>query len=213
MQNPAEALGNEPDAERRDIDRFRRRVVVATMGSIARSTASLQAVPPASARIAVQSAERAGEDPAVRQVWFRPTRIREGEPELVKRRRVQRESLAELAQLEKRSAQGRAPRASTGEPPHGPRVTRLEHVPAAESDPYQLRSVRERLDQLSAKQRELLRALEGSDTVSQAAVNLGVSRSNVYASLRRISRKLGVRSVPELLAIVRTGELFPSPSS
>jgi DNA-binding CsgD family transcriptional regulator len=47
--------------------------------------------------------------------------------------------------------------------------------------------------------------------VSQAASDLGVSRSNVYASLRRISRKLGVRSVPELLAIVRTGELFRSP--
>ena len=66
----------------------------------------------------------------------------------------------------------------------------------------------QRLDQLSAKQLELLHALEGSDTVSQAATDLGVSRSNVYASLRRISRKLGVRSVPELLAIVRTGELF-----
>ena len=83
-------------------------------------------------------------------------------------------------------------------------------MPAAESDNYQIRSVRERLDQLSPKQLELLRALEGSDTVSQAATDLGVSRSNVYASLRRISRKLGVRSVPELLAIVRTGELFKS---
>jgi len=84
---------------------------------------------------------------------------------------------------------------------------------AAEEDAYQLRSVRERLDQLSPKQRDLLRALEGSDTVSQAATDLGVSRSNVYASLRRISRKLGVRSVPELLAIVRTGELFRSASA
>jgi len=134
----------------------------------------------------------------------------EGEPEPVKRRKVQTDSLSQLARLEKKSSPGRR-RSSTEEPTAaGPHVTRLEHVPAAESDNYQIRSVRERLDQLSPKQLELLRALEGSDTVSQAATDLGVSRSNVYASLRRISRKLGVRSVPELLAIVRTGELFKS---
>ena len=49
--------------------------------------------------------------------------------------------------------------------------------------------------------------------MSQAAADLGVSRSNIYASLRRISRKLGVRSVPELLTIVRTGDLFKSASA
>jgi DNA-binding response OmpR family regulator len=137
----------------------------------------------------------------------------EGEPEPVKRRKVQKESLAQLARLEKRSSPGGARRRSEETTAPGPHVTRLEHVPAAEGDNYQIRSVRDRLDQLSPKQLELLRALEGSDTVSQAASDLGVSRSNVYASLRRISRKLGVRSVPELLAIVRTGELFrPSPA-
>jgi len=136
----------------------------------------------------------------------------EGEPEPVKRRKVQKESLTQLARLEKRTSQG--PRRKTEDAAAGgPRVTRLEHVPAAESDNYQIRSVRERLDQLSPKQLELLHALEGSDTVSQAASDLSVSRSNVYASLRRISRKLGVRSVPELLAIVRTGELFKSSSA
>jgi DNA-binding response OmpR family regulator len=134
----------------------------------------------------------------------------EGEPEPLKRRKVQRDSLTQLARLEKRTSQGPRRRADEGVA-GGPHVTRLEHVPAAESDSYQIRSVRERLDQLSPKQLELLHALEGSDTVSQAASDLGVSRSNVYASLRRISRKLGVRSVPELLAIVRTGELFRPP--
>jgi len=135
----------------------------------------------------------------------------EGEPEPMKRKKVQRDSLTQLARLEKRTSE--PTRASAAEPQApGPRMTRLEHTPAAEGDPYQLRSVRDRLEQLSPKQRDLLRALEGSDTVSQAATDLGVSRSNVYASLRRISRKLGVRSVPELLAIVRTGELFLSPS-
>ena len=139
----------------------------------------------------------------------------EGEPEPVKRRKVQKESLSQLARLEKKSSQGTRRRSAddTSTTATGPHVTRLEHVPAAETDNYQIRSVRERLDQLSPKQLELLHALEGSDTVSQAASDLGVSRSNVYASLRRISRKLGVRSVPELLAIVRTGELFkPSPA-
>jgi DNA-binding response OmpR family regulator len=133
----------------------------------------------------------------------------EGEPEPVKRRKVQKESLAQLARLEKKSSSGTRRRTTTDETATAsPHVTRLEHVPAAETDNYQIRSVRDRLDQLSPKQLELLHALEGSDTVSQAASDLGVSRSNVYASLRRISRKLGVRSVPELLAIVRTGDLF-----
>lgn len=137
----------------------------------------------------------------------------EGEPEPIKRRKVQRESLAQLARLEKNSSQGTRRRATEETRAVAPHVTRLEHVSAADGASYQIRSVRERLDQLSTKQIELLRALEGSDTVSQAASDLGVSRSNVYASLRRISRKLGVRSVPELLAIVRTGELFrPSPA-
>ena len=132
----------------------------------------------------------------------------EGDPEPVKRRKVQKESLTQLARLEKRSSSPTSRRRTEDGATAAPHVTRLEHVPATESDNYQLRSVRERLDQLSPKQLELLHALEGSDTVSQAASDLGVSRSNVYASLRRISRKLGVRSVPELLAIVRTGELF-----
>jgi DNA-binding response OmpR family regulator len=139
----------------------------------------------------------------------------EGEPEPVKRRKVQKESLTQLARLEKKTSPGTRRRGAeeTTATAAGPHVTRLEHVPAAETDNYQIRSVRERLDQLSPKQLELLHALEGSDTVSQAASDLGVSRSNVYASLRRISRKLGVRSVPELLAIVRTGDLFkPSPA-
>jgi DNA-binding response OmpR family regulator len=137
----------------------------------------------------------------------------EGEPEPLKRRKVQKESLTQLARLEKKTSPTGSRRRSDDVAAVAPHVTRLEHVPAAESDNYQIRAVRDRLDQLSPKQLELLRALEGSDTVSQAASDLGVSRSNVYASLRRISRKLGVRSVPELLAIVRTGELFrPSPA-
>ena len=50
--------------------------------------------------------------------------------------------------------------------------------------------------------------LHSTASVSQAASDLRVSRSNVYASLRRISRKLGTRSVRELLALVREGDLL-----
>jgi DNA-binding CsgD family transcriptional regulator len=49
--------------------------------------------------------------------------------------------------------------------------------------------------------------------VRDAAAGLAVSRSNGYASLRRIARKLGVRSVPELVTLARAGELSPDPSS
>jgi DNA-binding NarL/FixJ family response regulator len=66
---------------------------------------------------------------------------------------------------------------------------------------------RERLADLTDKQRELLERLAAASSVSDAASELGVSRSNVYASLRRISRKLGVTPVPDLLRLVREGAL------
>ena len=47
-----------------------------------------------------------------------------------------------------------------------------------------------------------------SPTVMEAAATLHMSRSNVYSSLRRISRKLGTKSVRELLHLVRHGDLF-----
>ena len=142
-------------------------------------------------------------------------RALEGEPEPVKRRKVQRESLTQLARLEKRTSKPSeaAPRSPAGDEQRGPHVTRLERTPDREAESFLLRSARERLGELSDKQRDLLQALEHAPSVSQAAADLGVSRSNVYASLRRISRKLGVRSVPELLTIVRTGELFRSASA
>ncbi len=50
----------------------------------------------------------------------------------------------------------------------------------------------------------------GLPTVREAAAKLGVSRSNVYASLRRIARKLGITSVSELIAVARGGGLHLS---
>jgi DNA-binding CsgD family transcriptional regulator len=62
-----------------------------------------------------------------------------------------------------------------------------------------------RLPTLTDKQRQLLRVVSAAPTVMAAASELGTSRSNVYASLHRINRKLGTRSVRELLDLVRSG--------
>ena len=61
--------------------------------------------------------------------------------------------------------------------------------------------------ELTDKQQALLRSLLAAPSVSSAAGDLGVSRSNVYASLRRIARKLGHDDVPELLRRLRSGQL------
>src|SRR2546421_9713132 len=55
----------------------------------------------------------------------------EGEPEPEKRRKVQRESLSQLARLEKRAAEGASRRRADEEHTPGPRVTRPEHLAAA----------------------------------------------------------------------------------
>ncbi len=43
--------------------------------------------------------------------------------------------------------------------------------------------------------------------MSDAATELGMSRSNIYASLRRVVRKLEVGDVSELLRRLRAGDL------
>ncbi|MCU1374467.1 MAG: phoP [Actinomycetia bacterium] len=125
----------------------------------------------------------------------------EGDPEPTKRRRAQQAALEQLARIEK------------GTDVHDvsvrPHLTRLEHRPAPATEPKQVLAAREKLPTLTDKQRELLERLAAATSVSDAATDLGVSRSNVYASLRRISRKLGVPSVPELLGLVRDRTLAP----
>jgi DNA-binding NarL/FixJ family response regulator len=90
-----------------------------------------------------------------------------------------------------------------------PHLTRLEHRPTPAPESKLLVQARDKLAELTEKQRDLLQRLSTAPSVSDAATELGVSRSNVYASLRRISRKLGVPSVPELLALVRDRTLAP----
>jgi len=59
------------------------------------------------------------------------------------------------------------------------------------------------LSRLSSKQTKVLEAVGRHPTVRVASAQLGVSRSNVYASLRRIAAKLDVASVHELVTLAR----------
>lgn len=140
---------------------------------------------------------------------FAPSELRDevraaltGEPEPAKRRRAQTDALEQLARLESGTAEPVGVRAAR------PHLTRLERTP----DPQPVRAAAgglpvDKVAALSDKQRELLRMVSSTPTVSMAAEQLAVSRSNVYASLRRIARKLDVRSVPELVTMVRAGAL------
>lgn len=155
---------------------------------------------------------RGGIEGAIRYLTkpFSPSELRrevggalEGD-EPAKRRRAQTDALESLARLE---AGTKEPQ---GTPSARPHITRLErpHDPVPPK-PAAPRFPTTKLDQLSEKQRELLDAVATTPTVSEAASRLAVSRSNVYASLRRIARKLDVRSVPELVTLVRGGALLP----
>jgi CheY-like chemotaxis protein len=123
-------------------------------------------------------------------------------PEPHQRRQVQQSALEELA---RREAGGGDP-APTPEP--RVRLTRLEHAPSSSSPSPRLRNAREKLTELSTKQRQLLEALATRTPVTGVAQQLGMSRSNVYASLRRVSRKLGLKGTNELLALLRQGALL-----
>ena len=157
---------------------------------------------------------RGGIEGAIRYLTkpFSPNQLRRdvlealaGAPEPEQRRKAQQTALEHLARLEKGDeSSDTAPR---------PHITRLEHRPVAAAQPKIVQEARERLASLTDKQTELLQRLATAPSVSDAANELGVSRSNVYASLRRISRKLGVSSVPDLLRLVRDGTLTPGGDS
>lgn len=124
-------------------------------------------------------------------------------PEREQRRKVQAESLEALARYEKTGApgDGLAPEPRV-------RLTRLEHSPTAPSPAPRIRAARDRVGDLTPKQRQLLEALATRTPVTAVAQQLGISRSNVYASLRRIGRKLGLKGTNELLALLRQGALL-----
>jgi CheY-like chemotaxis protein len=127
----------------------------------------------------------------------------EGDPEPVQRKAAQQRALERLARIEK-GASGSpvvagAPR---------PRLGGLEHLRGLPSSrPAGPRRITAPSEALTEKQRALLRALVEVPSVSDAATTLDMSRSNIYASLRRIGRKLDVADVSDLLRRLRSGEL------
>jgi len=124
-------------------------------------------------------------------------------PEPEQRRRVQVASLEEVARRERRVPTG----APASEAASGPavRLTRLERTPTPARAAPDVAAARARLDGLTATQRRLLDAVAADAPITAVADDLGVSRGNVYSTLRRIVRTLGVTSTEELLALARSG--------
>lgn len=119
------------------------------------------------------------------------------EPE--QRRKAQRAALEQLARLERGAQEAEdAARAR-------PRLSKLGRPPVPTPAAAAPAVDPEAVEALSDKQRQLLASVRDTPTVQEAAERLGVSRSNVYASLRRIARRLGVPSVPELVSLARRG--------
>ena len=123
-------------------------------------------------------------------------------PERPKRHKAQQQALEMLARIESNSPPGAASTAPR------PRLSglELERQPARVEEPME-RLSEERVATLTEKQRVMLETVARMPTVIEAAEELAMSRSNIYASLRRISRKLGTTSVSDLLEIVRRGGL------
>lgn len=131
-----------------------------------------------------------------------------GESEPVQRRQAQTAALETLARIE-RSAAGSAPAAPAGP---RPRLTSLENArpgPRVERPGPVRPDLAGAVAALTTKQRELLEVVRRAPTVIEAAELLEMSRSNVYASLRRITRRLDVRSVSELLELLRQDRVLP----
>jgi CheY-like chemotaxis protein len=128
-----------------------------------------------------------------------------GEPEPAQRRRAQQAALESLARIESGAPPG-APTAAGSAPRtrlSGLETRRTVGAPAATP----VRDLAPLVATLTPKQRALLEGVRTSPTVIEAAAAMGMSRSNVYASLRRIARRLEVDSVTELIELVRTGHV------
>jgi DNA-binding response OmpR family regulator len=78
------------------------------------------------------------------------------------------------------------------------KLSRLESLPRRQRDVVVSGSERTRLEELTPKQREVAAALADGTSARELASILSVSRSNIYATRKRIARKLGV--APEEVA-------------
>lgn len=124
------------------------------------------------------------------------------------RRRSRQRALEVLARIEARGA------ASDDDVhPRLVHLTRLESGPHRSSEPDPLADLRRRLSVLTPKQRSLLALVEEEGGVTAAAARLATSRGNVYAGLRRIVHRLGMRNTGELLRLLGSGELLQAARS
>ena len=134
-----------------------------------------------------------------------------GPPEPEQRKAAQQRGLASLARIERNAAGGDAP--------SGPRLrlSRLEHTPAAP-----LSRAAAPADRAAGRRgrahHEAARAprprCASAPSVSAAATELGMSRSNVYASLRRVGREARHLAMsPSCCDCVRDGSLDRARSS
>lgn len=126
----------------------------------------------------------------------------EGDPEPVQRRAAQTQALERLARIESGGSGAAMPKAAR------PRLGGLEHLREAAPQPA-VAPVRGEPspEALTDKQRVVLLTLRETASVSDAAALLDMSRSNIYASLRRVGRKLNIPEVSDLLRLLRAGEL------
>lgn len=129
------------------------------------------------------------------------------EPEAPQRKAAQHHALEMLARLETDPGAQDVPASAPR-----PRLSALEldrtHSPVGRPRGHVIAETG--VADLTDKQRALLQGVADLPTVMQAADHLRMSRSNVYASLRRISRKLGTRDVPQLIHLLRSGQLLPT---
>lgn len=130
--------------------------------------------------------------------------LAEGAPaEPVQRRRVQEETLSRLARTEAGTAGDDADRDA------GPRVrlTRLDRPrterPEHQRPGFSAATWNEFVGRLSPRQRDVVEAVAAGSSVTAIADRLGVSRSNVYAVLRRAARHAGLTDARTLLGHVR----------
>jgi DNA-binding response OmpR family regulator/DNA-binding CsgD family transcriptional regulator len=121
-------------------------------------------------------------------------------PERELRRRAQAKALEDLARAER--APGAGPSGERAETPRV-RLTRLERLPSSPVPRSGMRQARERLAVLTEKQQRLVVELVRGGSVASLARRLGTSRSTVYASLRRICQRLGLRGTHELVELAR----------
>lgn len=129
-------------------------------------------------------------------------RVLAGDDEPAQRRRAQSGALTAIARMEK----GVDPNVAEDAP--RPRLSRLERRrPTADAAPRGVSVIRVPTGELTETQRDVLRTVAASESVVTAASALGVSRANVYASLRRSARSLGIETVPDVLAMLRDGTI------